>query len=110
MFTLKNKEQMQKAIETARRHHPHVKVLALGSYLVSNSSGGFHIVSMKRDGQHKAIDCACVAGSFGSPCYHAAAALSVHMGLVRMRRGGSDIVTLLAPTQKQAERVGRYTI
>ena len=48
MFTLKGREQMAKAIETARRHHPKVKVLCLGSYLVRGAAGNFYTVSMKR--------------------------------------------------------------
>jgi hypothetical protein len=87
MFTLSGRQQMKKAIETAKQHHPKVKVLALGTYLVRGSAGNFYTVSMKREGAHKAIDCGCVAGQFGTPCYHAAAALGVHMGLVRVKRG-----------------------
>jgi hypothetical protein len=86
MFTLKNREQMGRAIETARRNHPKVKVLTLGSYLVKGSAGNFYTVSMSREGAQKTVDCTCVAGQYGTPCYHSAAALGLHMGLVRVKR------------------------
>jgi hypothetical protein len=85
MFTLKGREQMEKAIETARRRHPKVKVLVLGSYLVRGAAGNFYTVSTGREGRNRTIDCGCVAGQYGVPCYHSAAALSLHVGLVRMR-------------------------
>ena len=110
MFTLKNKEQMTKAIEAAKRNHPRVKVLALGSYLVKGSAGNFYTVSMGRDGAHKTIDCGCVAGQFGTPCYHAAAALAVHMGLVRMRRAVATVAAVLVSRQRPAERRGAFSI
>jgi hypothetical protein len=46
---------------------------------------------MGRDGAHKTIDCGCVAGQFGTPCYHAAAALGVHMGLVRVKTAAAQV-------------------
>lgn len=91
MFTLKDRSQMEKAIERARANHPRVKVQTLGSYLVRGSAGNFYTVTMSREGALKAIDCGCVAGQFSTPCYHAAAALAVHMGLLRVRRASASI-------------------
>src|SRR3712207_6447032 len=105
MFILRNKEQMRKAIETAKRNHPKVKVLSLGRYLVRGSAGNFYTVSMGRDGAHKTIDCGCVAGQFGTPCYHAASALYVHMGLVRMRTAVAAVAAVLTVKQKPAQKV-----
>ena len=109
MFTLRNKAQMTKAIETAKRSHPKVKALAIGHYLVRGSAGNFYAVTMHRQGAHKAIDCGCVAGQYGTPCYHSAGALAVHMGLIRMRRTDTA-AAILSPAQKGAERVGSFTI
>jgi len=110
MFTLKSRSQMTKAIETAKQRHPKVKVLSLGRYLVRGSAGNFYTVSMGRDGAHKTIDCGCVAGQFGTPCYHAASALYVHMGLVRMRTAVAAVAAVLAPRQKPAQKVGAFSV
>ena len=110
MFTLMNKEQIAKAIETAKRNHPKVKVLSLGRYLVRGSAGNFYTVTMKCEGVHRTIDCGCIAGQHSTPCYHAAAALAVHMGLVRMRQAGKAVAAVLSPIQKTAESVGAFTI
>jgi hypothetical protein len=50
------------------------------------------------------------AGEHGRPCYHAAAALGVHMGLVRVKRAASDErAVLVAPApRKRVERVGPF--
>ena len=109
MFTLKNKEQMTKAIEAAKRHHPRVKVLALGHYLVQGTDGNFYTVAMGRDGAHKTIDCGCVAGQFGTPCYHAAA-LALHMGLVRMRTAVKAVAAVLVTRQRPAAKCGAFSI
>ena len=109
MFTLKNKAQMAKAIEAAKRNHPKVKVLALGRYLVRGSVGNFYAVTMLRQGAQKVIDCGCIAGQFGTPCYHSAAALAVHMGLVRMRRSDKPASALFSIGQKSVERIGVIT-
>ena len=110
MFTLKDRSQMTKAIEAAKRHHPRVKALSLGHYPVQGSAGNFYTVAMGRDGAHKTVDCGCVAGQYGTPCYHAAAALHVHMGLVRMRRAVSAMAAVLVTRQRPAERRGAFSI
>ncbi|MBA3767494.1 MAG: hypothetical protein H0W99_10990 [Acidobacteria bacterium] len=80
MFILRNREQISKAIERAKEHHTFVRVRRFGEYFVKGSAGNFYTVRCERlaDGQ-KAVSCECVAGQFGTPCYHAAAALPLHM-------------------------------
>jgi hypothetical protein len=84
MFVLTGRAQLERAIERAKAHHPTVKVDGFGRYRVSGSAGNFYTVRCERRDGLKVVECACVAGQFGSECYHAAAALSLHVGLARL--------------------------
>jgi hypothetical protein len=84
MFILKSKEQIQKAIERAKARHTHVSFRRFGEYVVRGTARDYTVRCEKRDGQ-KVVDCECVAGQFGTPCYHATAALSLHVGLAAQR-------------------------
>jgi hypothetical protein len=86
MVELKSREEMTKAIERAKARHPRVTVKKFGEYQVTGSQGNLYTVRCERRGGVKVVDCECVAGQFGSPCYHAMAAASVHIGLASMRR------------------------
>jgi hypothetical protein len=84
MFILKSKEQISKAIETARRRHTSVKFVAFGTYKVKGTARDYTVRCERRNGL-KVVDCECPAGTFGSPCFHAASALSLHVGLAAQR-------------------------
>jgi uncharacterized Zn finger protein len=84
MFILKSKEQISKAIETARRRHTSVKFVAFGVYKVRGTARDYMVRCERRDGQ-KVVACECPAGQFSTPCFHAAAALSLHVGLAAQR-------------------------
>lgn len=86
MIELRNREQMAKAIERAKARHPRVTVKKFGEYQVTGSVGNVYTVRCERRGGVKTVDCECVAGRFGTPCYHALAAASVHIGIASMRR------------------------
>jgi hypothetical protein len=86
MIELKSREQMAKAIERAKAHHPRVTVRRFGEYQVTGSAGNLYTVRCERRNGVKVVDCECVAGQFGSECFHAAAAVSVHIGIASMRR------------------------
>lgn len=86
MIELKSREQMKKAIERAIARHPRVIVKRFGEYQVTGSAGNLYTVTCERRGTAKVVDCECVAGKFGSPCFHAMAAASVHIGIASMRR------------------------
>jgi hypothetical protein len=87
MFILKAKTQLEKAIEKAKKIRPTVKFDCFGRYRVSGSKGGYYTVICRRDNRGiKAVECTCKAGDEGLVCYHAAAALSLHVGLVRQRQ------------------------
>jgi hypothetical protein len=79
MFILKSKETIQKAIERAKAVHPKVRVKAFGEYEVSGSAGNAYTVRCEKRNGLKVVDCSCVAGMFGTPCYHSAAAVGLHM-------------------------------
>lgn len=85
MIELKSREQVAKAIERAKAHHPRVTVRRFGEYQVTGSAGNLYTVRCERRNGVKVIDCECVAGQFGSPCFHAMAAASVHIGLASLR-------------------------
>ncbi len=78
MFILQSKETIQKAIERAKAVHPKVHVKGFGEYEVSGSAGALYTVKCERKGSLKTVDCTCVAGQYGTPCFHAAAAVAQH--------------------------------
>jgi hypothetical protein len=86
MIELKSREQMAKAIERAKARHPRVIFKKFGEYQVTGSAGNLYTVRCERRNGVKVVDCECVAGKFGSPCFHAMAAASVHIGIASMRR------------------------
>ncbi len=87
MFILKGIEQLEKAIAKAKKIRPRVEFDRFGRYRVSGRKGGFYTVICKRSGNdYKTVECTCKGGESGLPCYHAAAALSLHVGLARQRQ------------------------
>lgn len=87
MFVLKGIEQLDKAIIKAKKLRPRVKFDRFGRYRVSGSSGGYYTVICRKDERGtKAVECTCKGGEKGLVCYHAAAALSLHVGLARQRQ------------------------
>ncbi len=78
MFILQSKETIEKAIERARAVHPKVHVKTFGEYEVSGSAGNTYTVRCERRNNLKTVDCTCVAGQYGTPCFHAAAAVAQH--------------------------------
>lgn len=86
MFILKGVEQLTKAITKAKKIRPRVEFDRFGRYRVSGMSGGFYTVICRKDDRGiKAVECTCKGGEKGLVCYHAAAALSLHVGLARQR-------------------------
>ena len=86
MFILKGISQLQNAISRAKKIRPRVEFDAFGRYRVSGSKGGYYsVVCKKSDNNYRLVECTCKGGERGLPCYHAAAALSLHVGLARQR-------------------------
>lgn len=85
MFILKGKEQLEKAIEKAKKLRPRVEFDRFGRYRVSGSKGYYTVICRKDERGIKAVECTCKGAEKGYVCYHAAAALSVHIGIARQR-------------------------
>ena len=91
MFILKNRQQLENAINKARRITPKlkIKVLGFGHYLVESESrrGFFNQVRCGRlDNGKKYVDCECRAGRNGVVCKHAVIAIGAHTVLAEKRR------------------------
>jgi hypothetical protein len=85
MFILESRETISKAIERAKAIHPKVRVRSFGEYEVTGSKGTRYTVRCERRNGLKVVDCDCVAGTFGTPCFHAASALPVHIHMATRR-------------------------
>lgn len=86
MFILREINQLSRAIEKAQKIHPRVEFDRFGRYRVSGSKGGFYtVLCRKSNNGYKTVECTCKGGERGLVCYHAAAALSLHVGLARQR-------------------------
>jgi hypothetical protein len=86
MFILKTKTQLDKAIAKAKQIRPSVKFDHFGRYRVSGSKGGYYtVICKKSDNNYRLVECTCKGGEKGLVCYHAAAALALHIGLARQR-------------------------
>lgn len=87
MFILKAKTQLERAIAKAKSIRPSVKFNYFGQYRVSGSKGGYYTVTCKKSTNgYKTVECTCKGAEKGLVCYHAAAALSLHVGLARQRQ------------------------
>ncbi len=79
MFILQSQATIEKAIERAREVHPKVHIKTFGEYEVTGSAAGStYTVRCERRNNLKTVDCTCVAGQYGTPCFHAAAAVAQH--------------------------------
>ncbi len=85
MFILQSQATIAAAIERAKAVHPKVHVKTFGEYEVSGSAGSTYTVRCERRGSLKTVDCTCVAGQYGTPCFHAAVAVAQHMHLAATR-------------------------
>jgi hypothetical protein len=87
MFILRGIDQLTNAIAKAKKLRPRVEFDHFGRYRVSGSKGGFYtVICKKSDNNYRLVECTCKGGESGLPCYHAAAALSLHIGLARQQQ------------------------
>jgi hypothetical protein len=87
MFILREKTQLEKAIEKAKQIRTKVRFLSFGSYAVKGSKGNFYTVKCEKTANgEKQVMCECLGASKGLVCWHSAAALSLHIGLARQRQ------------------------
>ncbi len=85
MFILEGKETIAKAIERAKAVRPKVHVKNFGEYEVTGSKGNRYTVKCEVRRGQKIVDCDCVAGAHGTPCFHAAAAIAQHIHAATVR-------------------------
>jgi hypothetical protein len=98
MFILKSAETIAKAAERAKAVHPKVSVKRVGEYAVTGHAGALYTVRCERRNGFKTVDCSCPAGTFGSPCYHAAAAIAQHVYfLTAQASADNDLADLYEP-------------
>jgi hypothetical protein len=83
MFILKDKTQLEKAIAKAKKIRPRVEFGSFGHYRVSGSKGFYTVICRKDERGYKTVECTCRGAEKGLVCYHAASALSLHIGLAR---------------------------
>jgi nucleoid DNA-binding protein len=86
MFVLKSKEQLEKAIAKSLKTRTQVKFISFGVYSVKGTKGNFYTVKCEKVGNEKQVSCECAGASKNLVCYHAASALSLHIGLARQRQ------------------------
>ncbi len=86
MFVLESAAQLEKAIIRAKKTRAKVRFISFGVYAVSGSKGNFYTVECRKVGNEKQVICECLGASKGLVCYHAASALSLHVGLAKQRK------------------------
>ncbi len=86
MFILKGIDQLENAITKAKKIRPRVEFDQFGQYRVSGSKGFYTVICRKDERGFKTVDCTCRGAEQGLACYHAAAALSLHIGLARRQQ------------------------
>ncbi|HEX9960966.1 MAG TPA: SWIM zinc finger family protein [Pyrinomonadaceae bacterium] len=85
MFILKGIEQLQNAINKARKARPVVKFRSFGNYSVKGSPGFYTVICRKDERGNKTVICECKGAERGLVCYHAAA-LALHVGIAKQRQ------------------------
>ncbi len=86
MFILKDKTQLERAIAKALKIRPRVAFVRFGHYQVSGSKGYYTVICRKDQRGYKTVACTCKGAEKGLVCYHAASALSLHVGLAKQRQ------------------------
>ncbi len=86
MFILKGIDQLTNAIAKAKKIRPRVEFGSFGHYRVSGSKGFYTVICRKDERGFKTVECTCKGATRGLVCYHAASALSLHIGLARQQQ------------------------
>jgi hypothetical protein len=86
MFILQGIDQLTIAITKAKKIRPRVEYDRFGRYRVSGSKGYYTVICRKDERGYKTVSCTCKGAEKGLVCYHAASALSLHIGLAKQRQ------------------------
>jgi hypothetical protein len=87
MYILTGREQLEKAINRAKKIKPLVRMIQFGTYSVRSSDGqSFYTVRLSRNSLgEKVVDCSCRGGERGLVCFHSCSALEMHGTLAKRR-------------------------
>lgn len=99
-----NKDKMANAVKRCRQLRPLVAALSVErrEYLVESTDRmTMHAVRLSVEGGKRFADCPCKAGRSGLMCYHAVAAVTLHLGLSRQR---AALPTTARPSQPRYEQ------
>jgi hypothetical protein len=80
--------KLAKAVKRCKEVRPLVAPVSVEGreYLVESSDGmAMYQVRLSKQGGRKFADCGCEAGRRGVACFHAVAAATLHVGLMRQR-------------------------
>jgi hypothetical protein len=86
MFILKGIDQLTNAITKAKKIRPRVEFDCFGRYRVSSSKVYYTVICRKDERGYKTAACTCKGAEKKLVCYHAASALSLHIGLAKQRQ------------------------
>jgi predicted nucleotidyltransferase component of viral defense system len=102
MFRLEDTE-IAKAVDRCKEVKPTVRVVSFGEYTVTSSKndGTTYTVKCYRDQQgFKTIDCNCKAGERDHVCFHAMAAVALHLYMAAVQMVIRRRAARLARTRK----------
>lgn len=87
-LVLSNPEkQLKNGFEKCRRMHPKVSLNgAIGNYRVTGNENQYNVKFSRDERGQKLAECQCKANEHGMFCYHIAAALTAHVGIMRQRQ------------------------
>lgn len=68
MFVATDSESLRRAKVRAAENRPEVRARSFGDYQVAGSRGNFYPVGVRQFGRRTGLDCACIAGQYGTPC------------------------------------------
>ena len=81
------KTQLKNGFDKCREMHPKVSINgAIGNYHVIGNENKYNVKLFKNERGQKIAECCCKANENGMFCYHIAAAVLAHTGIMRQRQ------------------------
>lgn len=83
MFIFLSHLMMVKAEAKAQQVKASARMVTFGNYEVKGSEGTLYQITIRADklSNYLVVDCNCKGGEHGNICYHAAAALKLHLAV-----------------------------
>ena len=80
-------KQLKNGFEKCRELHPKVSMNgAIGNYHVIGNENKYNVKLFRDERGQKIAECCCKANEHGMFCYHIAAAVLLHTGIMRQRQ------------------------